>query len=85
MSFITAPIEDDTRQSSCTSPGVQFTFTKVVPVASATARKVISAAGRARAYPPSAPSLVAMSPAEASGRITLRTRAALVHMFSARI
>ena len=54
MSFITAPIEDDTRQSSCTSPGVQFTFTKVVPVASATARKVISAAGRARAYPPSA-------------------------------
>ena len=50
MSFITAPIEDDTRQSSCASPGVQFTFTKVVPVASATARKVISAAGRARAY-----------------------------------
>ena len=28
MSFITAPIEDDTRQSSCTSPCVQFTFTK---------------------------------------------------------
>ena len=58
MSFITAPIEDDTRQSSCTSPGVQFTFTKVVPVASATARKVISGGGpRARVYPPSAPSL----------------------------
>ena len=46
MSFITAPIEDDTRQSSCTSPGVQFTFTKVVPVASATARKVISGPGQ---------------------------------------
>lgn len=83
MPSMTSAIPHAIRQSISWLPLCQVDSTKCVLKASATVRRLTSAASAANRYPPTLPSRVDTRPARLSGTITLRTRAAFVQIFSA--